>query len=230
MQSSATTSASPLTWTLRSIARIERRGDLRRGARLTEPGHGKWHRMRRRLDWADFVELLHEDLAAAFPHPFDLSRWENPPLAPLTPKLAEELVADAARPEESDSLAFVRDAARALGLPTGGSIADLPRVQPHHKVLELPGSAGRIALHQALTHKDLSLQEPFTFVADTDVERLLIGLVCVELRSNPPRIVRTAELRQLVAGGQRFDRIFGIKGHGAAEALASELKLEVRWT
>lgn len=222
-------SASPLTWTLRSIARIERRGDLRRGARLTEPGHVKWKRMCRRLDWADFVELLHEDLAAAFPHPFDLSRWEKSPL-PLAPAVAEDLIAEATCPDESDALAFVRDAARALGLPAGGNIADLPRVQPQHKVLELPGSAGRIALHQVLTHKDLSLQEVFTVVADTDVERLLIGLVCVELRSTPPRIVSTAELRQLLASGQRFDRVFGVKGHPAAEALASELKLEVRWT
>lgn len=223
-------SASPLTWTLRSIARIERQGDLRRGARLTEPGHVKWNRMRRRLDWADFVELLHEDLAAAFPHPFNLALWDNSPLAPLTPKLAEELVADAARPDESDALAFVREAASALGLPPGGNIADLPRIQPQHRVLELPGSGGRIALHQVLTHRELSLHEQFTFVADTDAERLLIGLVCVELRSNPPRIVRTAELRQLLASGQRFERVFGVKGHAAAEALASELKLEVRWT
>ena len=138
------TSASPLTWTLRSIARIERRGDLRRGARLTEPGHVKWRRMCRRLDWADFVELLHEDLAAAFPHPFDLSRWEKSPL-PLAPAAAEELIADASRTDESDAVTFVRDAARALGLPVGGNITDLPRVQPQHKVLELPGSAGRIA-------------------------------------------------------------------------------------
>ena len=222
-------SASHLAWTLRSIARIERRGDLRRGARLTEPGHVKWKRMCRRLDWADFVELLHEDLAAAFPHPFDLSRWEKSPL-PLAPAVAEELIAEAARADESDALAFVRDAARALGVPLGGNIADLPRVQPQHKALELPGSAGRIALHQALTHKELSLHEQFTFVADTDVERLLIGLVCVELRSNPPRIIRTDELRQVLASGQRFERIFGVKGHPAAEALASELKLEVRWT
>lgn len=224
------TSASPLVWTLRSIARIERRGDLRRGARLTQPDHEKWHRMRRRLDWADFVELLHEDLAAAFPQPFDLARWEQPPLPSLTPKLAEELVEDAARPDDSDALAFIREAARTLGLPPGGNIADLPRVQPHQKVLELSGSVGRIALHQVLAHKDLSLHEQFTFVADTDIERLLIGLVCVELRSNPPRIVRTAELRQLHATGTRFDRVFGIKGHAAADALATELKLEVRWT
>lgn len=223
-------SASPLIWTLRSIARIERRGDLRRGARLTEPGHEKWHRMRRRLDWADFVELLHEDLASAFPSPFNLMRWDNPPLAALTPKLAEDLVTAAARADDCDPVAFIRDAARALGLPSGGNIADLPRVQASHKALELPGAAGRIALQQVLTHKDLSLHEHFAFVADTDAERLLIGLVCVELRSNLPRIFRTAELRQHIAAGSRFDRVFGIKGHAPAEVLASEVKSEVRWT
>jgi hypothetical protein len=107
LQSPAMSSASPLLWTLRSIARIERRGDLWRGARLTEPGHVKWHRMRRRLDWADFVELLHEDLASAFPRPFNLIQWDNPPLASLTPKLAEDLVLDAARPDDSDTLTFI---------------------------------------------------------------------------------------------------------------------------
>ena len=223
-------SASPLLWTLRSIARIERRGDLRRGARLTEPGHNKWHRMRRRLDWADFIELLHEDLAATFPHPFNLLQWDNSPLAPLTPKLAEDLVLDAARPDDSDPVAFIREAARALGLPPGGNIADLPRVQAAQKALELPGAAGRIALHQVLTHKDLSLNEQFTFGADTDSERLLIGLIGVELRSNLPRIVRTSELREHIAAGSRFDRVFGVKGHAPAETLARDLKLEVRWT
>ena len=39
MQSPAMSTASPLLWTPRSIARIERQGDLRRGARLTEPRH-----------------------------------------------------------------------------------------------------------------------------------------------------------------------------------------------
>ena len=221
--------ASLLSWTLRSIARVERRGGLR-SPRLTEPGHAKWHRMRRRLDWMDFVELLHEDLASAFPHPFDLSRWESSPLAGLTPKLAEDLVTEAAQPDETDSVSFLRATARALGLPLGGSFADLPRVQPHHKVLELPGSGGRIAFQQAQAHTDLALHEQFTFVADTDAERLVIGVASVELRSNKPRIISAADLRRLHASGQRFDRIFGIKGHVPAESLASELKLEVRWT
>jgi len=34
----------PLSWTLRSIGRLERQSDLR-PARLTEPGLKKWHRM-----------------------------------------------------------------------------------------------------------------------------------------------------------------------------------------
>jgi hypothetical protein len=58
----------------------------------------------------------------------------------------------------------------------------------------------------------------------------VIGLASVELRSNQPRIISAADLRQLHSTGQRFDRIFGIKGHAPAESLASELKLEVRWT
>ena len=217
----------PLTWTLRSIARIEGPDGLRK-PRLTEPGHVKWHRMRRRLDWIDFIELLHEDLAAAFPWPYDLGRWQTSPLSALTPKTAEELVGEAARPDDSDALTFLRTAARALGLPAGGNIADLPRVASHQKVLEL--ASGRIAFQQVQAHSDLAFHEQFTFVADSDAERLLIGLASVELRSNPPRILSPAELRQRHADGQRFDRILGIKGHTWAEALADQLKLEVRWT
>ncbi len=219
--------ANPLTWTLRSIARIERPDGLRK-PRLTEPGHVKWHRMRRRLDWIDFIELLHEDLATTFPWPYDLGRWQTSPISALTPRAAEELVGEAARPDDSDALTFLRAAARGLGLPAGGNIADLPRVATHQKVLEL--ASGRIAFQQVQTYTDLAFHEQFTFVADSDAERLLIGLASVELRANPPRILRPAELRQLHLEGQRFDRVLGIKGHAWAEALTDQLKLEVRWT
>ena len=69
-----------LPWIIESIARLELSGGVRQ-ARLTQPGHDRWHRIRRRLGWADFVALLCQDLAEAFPHPFALDRWIEHPLA-----------------------------------------------------------------------------------------------------------------------------------------------------
>lgn len=62
----------PLLWTLREIARLER-GDLR-PPRLTEPDQERWLRVRRKLGWVAFVELVHENLAEAFPTAFALDR------------------------------------------------------------------------------------------------------------------------------------------------------------
>jgi hypothetical protein len=50
----------PLFWTLREIARLERGG--LRPPRLTERDQERWHRVRRKLGWVAFIELLHEDL------------------------------------------------------------------------------------------------------------------------------------------------------------------------
>ncbi|MBK9367055.1 MAG: hypothetical protein IPN01_12165 [Deltaproteobacteria bacterium] len=67
----------PLYWTLREIARLERGGF--RSPRLTEPGHARWHRVRRRLGWVDLIELVHEDLSATFPTAFDLRGLDSAP-------------------------------------------------------------------------------------------------------------------------------------------------------
>jgi hypothetical protein len=195
---------------------------------LTEPDYERWHRVRRKLGWVAFIDLLHEDLAEAFPTSFALERWSTHPTrdgAGLDDAAAKALIDEAARPDDADRLTFLRLACRGLGLMEGGNIAMLPKVQSHQSALELPGCGGRIAAHQATTH-GLSFHERFTFVADTDAERVAIGLAAAELRANAPRILTTAELR---AERPAFDHVFGIKGYPAAEGLAAELGLEVRW-
>ena len=222
------TTSSPLTWTLREIARLERTG--LRPPRLTEQHHERWHRVRRKLGWVAFIELLHEDLAEPFPTPFNLARWSESPIAALDEKAALALVDDAVRPDDSDRLSFLRLACRGLGLMDGGNIAALPKVQPNQRALELPGSGGRIAAYQVLTHGNLSFHEHFTFVVDTDAERVAIGLAATELRANPPTLLTRAEL---LRDRPRFDHVFGIKGAHGAEVLASELAAalgaEPRW-
>jgi hypothetical protein len=214
---------SPLTWTLREIARLERGG--LRPPRLTEPDHERWHRVRRKLGWVAFIDLLHEDLAEAFPTSFALDRWITHPTHGLDEAAAKILIDEASRPDEVDRPTFLRLACRSLGLADGGNIAMLPKVQANQSVLELPGSGGRIAVYQATTH-GLSFHERFTFVADTDSERVAIGLAAAELRANVPKILTTAELRQK---RPQFDHVFGIKAYPSAERLASDLGLEVRW-
>jgi hypothetical protein len=217
----------PLSWTLREIARLERSG--LRPPRLTELDHERWHRVRRKLGWVAFIDLLHEDLAEAFPTSFALDRWSTHPTrdgAGLDDAAAKALIDEAAQADDADRLTFLRLACRGLGLMEGGNIAMLPKVQTHQRALELPGCGGRIAAHQVTTHVGLSFHEHFAFVADTDAERVAVGLAAAELRANAPRILTTAELR---AERPAFDHVLGIKGYPSAESLASQLGLEVRW-
>ena len=87
------TTSMPLRWTLREIARLERGGE--RPPRLTEPDHERWHRVRRKLDWVAFIELLHDDLAEAFPASFALEGWSSSPTAGLDAATAKGLVDEA---------------------------------------------------------------------------------------------------------------------------------------
>ena len=197
----------PLRWTLREIARLERSG--LRPPRLTEADHERWHRVRRKLGWAAFIDLLHEDLAEAFPTAFALDRWSSPPTAGLDEATALRLIDDATAADNDDRLTFLRLACRGLELMDAGNIAALPKLQTHQRALELPGCGGRIAAYQATTHAGLAFHEHFTFVADTDAERVAIGLAAAELRANVPKILTRAEL---AAERPKFDHVFGIKG------------------
>jgi len=177
----------------------------------------------------DLIALLHEDLAEAFPYPFDLSRWAAEPLADLDDEQAEALIQEALAEDDSSTQSFLRQAARALGLPAGGAIAQLPKVQPHHDVLELPGSGGRIAAQQAIEH-GVAIADRFTFVAGSDAEQVCIGLAVVEVRSNAPRVWSLDQAGQEFAKGARFDQIFGVPDHEAAQRLVEAHSLEVRWS
>lgn len=223
-----------LAWTLRAIARMERdTGRSNKPPRLTEPDFAAWHRIQQHLGWVDFIGLLHDDMATAFPVGFSLANWTCNPLADLAEAEGKSLIDEAIQANHGDTMAFLRAAAADVGLPAGGSIADLPKVQPFHKVLELPGSAGRIAAHQVLTHSDLSLDRQFILVADSDAERLCIGLAAAELRSNPPQVLTSAQAKDLIAGGQRLDRLCGVPGSPAAVALGELARgrgHEVRFT
>ncbi len=214
-----------LTWTLRAIARMERDTNraLRR-PRLTETGWSTWRRIAGRAGTGEFIRLLHDDLAGAFPTAFDLHRWSSDPLVGMSEADATALAESALVDEESDTVTFLRAAAAALGMPAAGSVSSLPKVQAHQRVVELPGTGGRIAAQQVLTHIDLSFDRQFVYVADTFAERLLIGIAALELRSNPPEIITTADLKALLATDSRIDRAFGLQTSTAAEVAADAVR------
>ena len=220
--------ANLLDTTLRSIARLEVARE--REPRLTEPEHARWLRFRRKLGWRAFVEILHEDLAGAFPVPFDLTRWLESPLLSLTEAEAEKLIAEAARSvaTPSETATFLRDCARILGLPTGGTFSELTKVQPQHRIVELPGSGGRVAAALCAANSGLVFHTQFTFVADTTAEHVAIGLAAVELRANEPRILTVEAFRAAKAGRESFDRVFGLKDSPIAVELDRTLELDAR--
>ncbi|MCC6553049.1 MAG: hypothetical protein IT372_08510 [Polyangiaceae bacterium] len=223
------TPPNPLETTLRSVARLEAAG--LRQPRLTEPDLARWNRFRRKLGWRAFIEILHEDLAGSFPVPFDIERrWLIDPFEGLTEEQAEAMAIEAARSGSApiDAPVFLRECARALGLPDTASFSGLPRVQPHHRVLELPGAGGRIAAALCSAGSGLVFHQQFTFVADTTAEIVGVGLAAVELRANEPRILTTPELRAAVRGGESFDQVLGLRGSGAAVEIAGALFPEAR--
>jgi hypothetical protein len=207
--------------TLQSIARLEAAGIPPR-QRLTDPDRALWNTFKRKLGPKDFIALLHEDGAQSFPVPFALDQWRSSPLEALDDAEADRLINTTSAPLGGDSNHFLRYAAALLGLPSGGRLADLPRVQPHERVLELPGTSGRAAAYLAARHPDLAY-DAFTFVALTDADRVLIGLGAVELRANEPTVLSEAELRRALAGGTPFDRVIAHREHPAGADLAREL-------
>ena len=207
--------------TLQSLARLEAAGIPPR-QRLTDPDRALWNTFKRKLGPKDFIALLHEDGAQSFPVPFDLARWRSSPLDALADDEADRLIDTTSAPVGGDSNVFLRSAAALLDLPTGGRLAELPRIQPHERVIELPGTSGRAAAYLAARHADLAY-DAFTFVAITDADRVLVGLGAVELRANEPTVWSEAQLRRALADGTPFDRVIAHAEHPAGAALAREL-------
>lgn len=192
--------------TLQAIARLE--AAEMRPPRLTQPGHEKWVRFRRKLGWRHFIRLLHDDLADAFPLPFDVTRWEETSIDDLSEEEAETLVNECSKAPSDDTGAFLRDRAQAMGLAFGGALSDVPKVQARHQVLELSGSGGRIAASQCLQHEGLALHQNFTFIVGSEADRIALGLAAVELRANEPRIVESVDGLDKKS---RFDRVVGLR-------------------
>jgi hypothetical protein len=165
---------------LASLVREERLG--RKSVRLTEPGLVTWESFRGRLPLSALLELVREDAAVTQPFLFDLEGDGSSEL--LDNDKAEKMLQAALdAPKEESSEAYIQRVASSLGMEQRLAASELRSLQPHHRALEIPGGAGRVAHHAALRQPHLSFQDIFTVVCQNTDDMAFAGLVAVEHRA-----------------------------------------------
>ncbi|WP_437960319.1 hypothetical protein WME76_12205 [Sorangium sp. So ce119] len=205
--------ATYLSATLHALAREEHVG--RKPRRLLEPEHATWMRFRGRLGPRAFVELLLEDAAVSQPEPFDAASVLGAD-APLEP-VPEDLLADwlamvSGLSLDSPTRDYLDQQAQRLGLTARLAYSDLHRLQPHHRVLELPGTGGRLAAHVVQTQPGVFLKDVFTIACGSWQERALAGLVAVDLGVvGEVRLRLDPDLARIRAAGEGFSHVFGLR-------------------
>ncbi|RZO52513.1 MAG: hypothetical protein EVA89_31905 [Sandaracinaceae bacterium] len=208
---------------LHALAREEARG--RKPQRLLEPALATWAQFRGRMRSPALLELLLEDGAVTQPTAF-----EPPPvahsLAKLDPKLIDGWIAHLRDLDlDSDSLEYVTEQAKRLGVSTKMARSDLHRVKAQHQILELPGSGAQLAHHLVTTHDDVFLQNNFTIACRGWPDATLAGLIAVELGvSGPAPVVMDPELRQVREGTKGFDYVIGLDPDKGGDFRLSQLQ------
>ena len=208
-----------LAASLRALAREEVRGEPTR-ARLTEPGLETWRQFAGRLSATDLACLLVEDAAVTHPQPFAAATTLPEDVAALLPAVPADQVetwlpvlAETQRAEPAED--YLLSQARPLGLPTRMARHGLHRLKPHHKALELPGTGGLLAHHVVSRQDDIYLQDVFTIACGSWQERVMAGLVALELLIGTEiDVVFDPSLADLRAAGRRFDYVLGLERQG----------------
>lgn len=208
-----------------AIAREEALG--RRPRRLLEDGHATWHQFRGRLGAVDFVELLLEDAAVTQPFAFDAQALLGPAAAgigklPLgqvqrwMDLLAEQYSGAGAAGTgggTADSSDYIADQAQRLELPSRLARSELHTgVRAHHRVLELPGTGGQLALYLVEHVEGIYLQDVFTIAWESWRDRMLAGLVAVEngLTGRAP-VAPEPGLEYALARSGQYDYVIGAR-------------------
>lgn len=168
---------------LHALAREEASG--RKGKRLLEPQRMSWERFRGRLGNAALASLLLEDGAVTHPAAFDAAALLGTPepFDSLADSQVDTVLASVTEEAVSGPGSdYLQAQAQRLGIPYRFARSSLPRgIKAHHKVLELPGSGGLIAHHVCSTLEGIYFQDVFTVACAGWKERLLAGLVALEL-------------------------------------------------
>lgn len=208
----ATEAATYLATALHALAREEQAG--RRPRRLLEPQLATWQRFRGRMGPRDLAELLLEDAAVTQPEPFAapsvLGRME--PFRDVPEAVVQAWLDELPSLPESAVLEDLDAQAHRLGLVQRPAYSELPKLQPHHRVLELPGSGGRLAARMVHGQAGIFLKDVFTIACATWQERMLAGLVAVGLGVvGEARIVLDPELNQLRRPDTAFSHVVGLR-------------------
>src|SRR5262249_29844441 len=119
---------------------------------------------------------------------------------------------------------YIAAQARLLNVSTRGAKADLHKVKPFHKILELPGSGGQLAHHIAHSQPGLVFRDAFTIAAGNRNEWILAGLVAVECHAEGSDLAIKIEPSLDAWRGQQFDYVVGLSpdkgGHFDRAAVA----------
>jgi hypothetical protein len=183
-----------IVWTLRSIARRERRLDVD-ARKLTEPGLLKWAAFAGRLHEGDFVSLLIENNAALSPvalQPLKVALTATDGKAFLEEGLRAQsnlLTASTANFLEAAAVAFGRSP-----LSAARRSAFEPIRAQEQRILEMPSTAARVA---AMVAEPLAPLETYVsyVVADND-DDFLVGLAMLEFdRTAMPSLIRISDLQ-----------------------------------
>lgn len=193
-----------ILWSLRSIARRERRlaADARR---LTEPGLRKWREFAGHLHEGDFVSLLIENNATL--SPLALRALAEPLSADMGIALIRAALEGEPKLLSSSIAIFLEAAAVAFGRPELGLArrAAFEPIRPQdQRILELPSTAARVA---AMVAQPLATLETYvTYVVADEIDEFLVGLAMLEFDRNAmPSLIRVADLE---AGMVRFPIAF----------------------
>lgn len=197
--------------TLLALAREEHAG--RRQPRLTEPGMATWNRFRGRLGPRALLELLLEDAAVRQPFPFDVARalGAADALASVDDATVAGWLEELSRVNvTAPGPDYVAAQAKTLAVPTRGAKAELHRVKPFHKILELPGSGGQLVHHMAHVQPELSFRDSFTIACANRREWILAGIVAVERGAAGGDLSIVVEPALDAWRGKAFDYVVGL--------------------
>jgi hypothetical protein len=226
LASPAKDAATYLAAALGALAREEHAG--RRPKRLLEPAHATWARFRGRLGPRDFAELLLEDAAVTQAEPFDAAAvlGRESPFREVPESLVADWLAEVPRlPLDAGERDYIDTQARRLGLAARPAFSDLRRLQPHHRVLEVPGSGGRLAAHVVQTQPGIFLKDVFTIACGSWQERMLAGLVAVDLGTvGEVRIQLDPQLDRARAAQGGFTHVFGLRPDKGGAFTAEQLQ------
>ena len=218
-----------------ALVRTEHAGHV--PPRFTGAGARRWAQFANELTEADRLDLAIRDAAAAYPTPFGLRQglpgYENGDLG-LAPEGARQLVKEAVSAAGQPPGEYLHAQAERLGLqPTPeAALAALPAPEPHHTVLELPGTGGWLAYHIASRPDSrVYLWENFAIACASWRGVILAGLIAFELNAPPHKplpIVQDEFLLSVLGDNKRYDWIVGMRAEHAHRALEPYVREEGR--